>query len=300
MTIYSHIRANIVRSYSVFGVFIGFVVALAYILSQANGYGSSFVVPALLLSILSSVGSFYFGDKIILSMSGARPATRNEHFDFYTVCENLSLAAGIPMPKLYVIDDPAMNAFATGRDPQHAVVCATTGLLERMDRREIEGVVAHELSHVKNYDIRLMLLVGVLAGTVVYISDFFLRTLWWGNGNSRDDRDSRDSKGIFFLVGLVLAFLSPFLATLMKLALSRNREYLADASGALLTRYPEGLARALEKISKDPHMLEQASNATAHLYIENPFSGKKAHAVFSSLFDTHPPVTERIKRLRSM
>ncbi len=300
MTIYSHIRANIVRSYSVFGVFIGFVVALAYILSQANGYGSSFVVPALLLSILSSVGSFYFGDKIILSMSGARPATRNEHFDFYTVCENLSLAAGIPMPKLYVIDDPAMNAFATGRDPQHAVVCATTGLLERMDRREIEGVVAHELSHVKNYDIRLMLLVGVLAGTVVYISDFFLRTLWWGNGNSRDDRDSRDSRGIFFLVGLVLAFLSPFLATLMKLALSRNREYLADASGALLTRYPEGLARALEKISKDPHMLEQASNATAHLYIENPFSGKKAHAVFSSLFDTHPPVTERIKRLRSM
>jgi len=284
----------------VFGVFIAFVVALAYILSQANGYGSSFVVPALLLSVLSSVGSFYFGDQIILSMSGARPATRNEQFDFYTVCENLSLAAGIPMPKLYVIDDPAMNAFATGRDPQHAVVCATTGLLERMDRREIEGVVAHELSHVKNYDIRLMLLVGVLAGTVVYISDFFLRTLWWGNGNSRDDRDSRDSKGIFFLVGLVLAFLSPLLATLMKLALSRNREYLADASGALLTRYPEGLARALEKISKDPHMLEQASNATAHLYIENPFSGKKAHAVFSSLFDTHPPVAERIRRLRSM
>lgn len=300
MTIYSHIRANIVRSYSVFGVFIAFVVVLAYILSQANGYGSSFVFPALILSVFSSIGSFYFGDQIILSMSGARPATRNEYFDYFTVCENLSLAAGIPMPKLYVIDDPAMNAFATGRDPEHAVVCATTGLLERLDRREIEGVVAHELSHVKNYDIRLMLLVGVLAGTVVYISDFFLRTLWWGNGNSRDDRDSRDSRGIFFLVGLVLAFLSPLLATLIKLALSRNREYLADASGALLTRYPEGLARALEKISKDPHMLEQASNATAHLYIENPFSGKKAHAVFSSLFDTHPPVTERIKRLRSM
>lgn len=299
MTIYSHIRANIVRSYSVFGVFIAFVVVLAYILSQANGYGSSFVFPALILSVFSSIGSFYFGDQIILSISGARPATRKEYFDYFTVCENLSLAAGIPMPKLYVIDDTAMNAFATGRDPHHAVICATTGLLERLDRREIEGVVAHEMSHIKNYDIRLMLLVGVLAGTVVYIADFFLRTLWWGN-SSRDHRESRDSRGIFSLIGIVLAIISPFIATLMKLALSRNREYLADASGALLTRYPEGLARALEKISKDPKIVEHASNATAHLYIENPFKGKRIHTMFSSLFDTHPPVIERIKRLRSM
>ncbi|MFZ5845043.1 MAG: M48 family metallopeptidase, partial [Patescibacteria group bacterium] len=197
------------------------------------------------------------------------------------------------------IDDSAMNAFATGRDPQHAVVVATTGLLSRLERREIEGVIAHELSHIKNFDTRLMAVVAVLVGTIAYLADIFLRTLWWGGGQRDRDRD-QGLGGILLLLGIVLALVSPLIATLIQLAVSRNREFLADASGANLTRYPEGLARALEKLGKDREVLEVATNATAHLYITNPFKGKEFAAWFASLFNTHPPITERIKRLRSM
>jgi len=275
-----------------------FIVFLGWVIGQASGYGDGFVGIALFFAIVSSVGGFYFSDSIILSMSGARPADRKRDFDFYTVTENLSIASGIPMPKLYVIDDTAMNAFATGRDPKHAVICATTGILSRLDRRELEGVVAHEMSHIKNYDIRFMAIVAVLVGTVAFISDMFLRNLWW-SGRKRDN-DRGGDQGIFLIVGIVLAILSPIAGTIIQLAMSREREYLADASGALLTRYPEGLARALTKLSADKEVLEAATNATAHLFISNPFKGKDSHACISGLFDTHPPVADRIKRLRSM
>jgi heat shock protein HtpX len=298
MTIYESIRSNVWRSYAMMAVFAVFVVGLSYVIGQATGYGNALIPVAVILSVISAVGSYYFGDQMVLAMSGARPADRQRDFDFYTVAENLSIAAGLPMPKLYVIEDTAMNAFATGRDPKHAVVVATTGLLARLDRREIEGVIAHELSHVQNYDIRLMAVVAVLVGTVAYISDLFLRNLWWGGRRSRDSE--REGNGIFFLVGIVLAIISPFLAMMIQMAVSRRREYLADASGALLTRYPEGLASALEKISSDKEVLEAASNATAHLYIANPFKGKEFGAWFSSLFDTHPPIADRIRRLREM
>jgi heat shock protein HtpX len=280
-------------------VFTVLVIGLSYVFGQALGYGNSFIGIAVLLSIGSSFISYYFGDQIVLAMSGARPATRKKDFNFYTVAENLSLASGLPVPKLYVIEDTAINAFATGRDPKHAVVCATSGLLSRLERREIEGVIAHELSHVENYDIRMMAIVAVLVGTVSYASDFFMRSLWWGRGRSRESND-RNSGDLFLVIGIILAIVSPLIAMLIQLAISRKREYLADASGVLLTRYPEGLARALEKIGNDKEVLEAATNATAHLFIANPFKGKQFGAWFSGLFDTHPPIAERIKILRSM
>jgi heat shock protein HtpX len=192
-----------------------------------------------------------------------------------------------------------MNAFATGRDPQHAVVCATSGILSRLDRRELEGVIAHELSHIKNFDTRLMAVVAVLVGTIAFLADMFMRTLWWGGGRRSRDNDN-NLGGILMIAGIILAILSPIIATLIQLAVSRKREFLADASGAYLTRYPEGLARALEKISKDKEVLEAATNATAHLFIANPFKGKNFGAWFSSMFDTHPPIAERIKILRTL
>lgn len=280
--------------------FVTFVVFFAYVAGVVMGYGTQFIWIAVAFSVISSFISYYFGDQIVLSMSGARPADRRRDFDFFTVTENLAMAAGIPKPRLYVIDDSAMNAFASGRDPQHAIVCATTGLLTRLERRELEGVIAHELSHIKNYDIRLMAVVAVLAGTIAFLADWFMRSLWWGGGNRRSDSENRNVGGILIVVGIVLAILSPVIASLIQLAISRRREYLADASGANLTRYPEGLARALEKLSADREVLEAATNATAHLYITNPFKGKEFHAWFSNLFNTHPPIKERIRMLRSM
>ena len=277
--------------------FVAFFALIAWVMGEALGYGSGYVGVAVVLSLLTSVGSYFWGDQLILAMSGAREADRKRDFDLFTVTENLALAAGLPKPKLYVIDDTAMNAFATGRDPEHAIVVATTGILQRLDRRELEGVIAHELSHVKNYDIRLLLVVGVLVGTIAFVTDWFLRSLWWGG---RRNREERSGGGVFMLVGIVLAILAPILATIIKLAISRQREYLADASGALITRYPEGLARALEKLAGDREVLEAATNATAHLYITNPFKDKNFGAWFAGLFDTHPPIEERIKRLRNM
>lgn len=277
--------------------FTAFVVIVGYVFGVALGYGTSFMWVAVLFSVVSSFASYYWGDKLVLAMSGAKPAKRKQHFDFFTVAENLAIAAGIPKPALYVIDDTAMNAFATGRDPQHAVVCATTGILSRLDRRELEGVIAHELSHIKNFDIRLMAVVAVLVGTVAFLADMFLRNLWWGGSRDRDDGRSN---GPLLLIGIVLAIITPILAMLIQLAISRRREYLADASAANLTRYPEGLALALEKLGKDKEVLEAATNATAHLYITNPFKGKQFAAWFSSMFNTHPPIEERIKILRLM
>lgn len=299
MSIQSNIRSNVSRTYVIMALFVALVVGVGYVMGQALGYGDSFMWIAVLFAVISSFASYYWGDKMVLAMSGARPADRKRDFDFYTVTENLAMADGLPKPKLYVIDDEAMNAFATGRDPQHAVICATTGILERLDRSELEGVIAHEMSHVKNFDTRLMAVVAVLVGTLVYLADIFMRTLWWGGGRrSRDDEGNLGA--IFMILGLVLAVISPIMATLIQMAMSRNREYLADASGANLTRYPEGLARALEKLKGDRDVLQSASNATAHLYIVNPFKGKNFGAWFAGLFDTHPPIEDRIKRLRAM
>ena len=299
MTIQSAIQSNVTKTYVIMTAFVAFVIGVAYVLGQALGYGNGFMWFAVLFSVISSFVSYYWGDSLVLAMSQARPADRNRDFDFFTVAENIAIAGGIPKPRLYVIDDTAMNAFATGRDPQHAVVVATSGILERLDRRELEGVIAHELSHIRNFDTRLMAVVAVLVGTVAYLADIFLRSLWWGGG--RRDRDNDNQLGsVMLLLGIVLAVVSPILATMIQLAASRNREYLADAAGAKLTRYPEGLARALEKLSRDKEVLEAASNATAHLYIVNPFKGKEFGAWFAGLFNTHPPLEDRIKRLRSM
>lgn len=299
MTITSQINGNITKTYFFMAGFVVFVVFVAYVMGNALGYGNSWLFLAVVFSVFASFASYYWGDKMVLAMSGARPADRNRDFDFFTVAENLAIAAGLPKPKLYVIDDEAMNAFATGRDPEHAIVCATSGILARLERRELEGVIAHELSHIKNFDTRLMAVVAVLAGSIAFMADMFMRTLWWGGGRRNRDENNQLG-GILMLVGIILAILSPIIATMIQLGVSRKRELLADASGAYLTRYPEGLARALEKLSKDKDVLPTASNATAHLFIVNPFKGKNFGTWFAGLFDTHPPINERIKILRSM
>jgi len=277
-----------------------------YFISQAFGIyvgyepgGLGFAGMALIISGLMSFGSYYFSDRIVLGISQARPADRNVDFEFYTVTENLALASGLPKPRLYVIDDTAMNAFATGRDPEHAVVCATTGLLASLNRTELEGVIAHELSHVKNYDTRLMGIVAVMVGSVALLADFFLRTSFYGRGRS-DRKDN--TVAIILVVGIAFAILSPIVANLIKLAISRRREFMADAGSVAITRQPSGLISALTKISADHEPLEAANKATAHLYIENPFKDKAKSAVgmFAGLFNTHPPVEERIKVLQKM
>ena len=254
------------------------------------------------ISGLISFFSYWYSDKIILGISGAREAKREEFFDFYTVAENITMSQRLPMPRLYIIEDTAMNAFATGRDPEHAVVCATTGLLSRLNRSEIEGVVAHELSHVKNYDIRLMSIVTVLVGLVALLSDWFLRMTYWGRGKKRSsNNESGQIQMILFVVGLILAILSPLIAQLIQLAISRRREFLADASGVAMTKNPEGLIKALEKISQDKEPLEAANKATAHLYISNPL--KNTHGgvgMFAKMFRTHPPLKERLSALKQI
>lgn len=298
---YTSVDSNKRKSWMILTAFIAFVTATAYLMLRAFGYGPDVLVFAFLGSAVGSFVSYFFSDKIILTISGARPATRQEFFDFYTVTENLTMSQQMPMPKLYVIDDSAMNAFATGRDPNHAVVCATTGLLSRLDRSEIEAVVAHELAHIKNYDILLMSVVAVLVGMIALLADLLLRWSFWGKRGNDDNKSSSQIQMILFVVGFLLALLSPIIAQLIQLAISRRREFLADATGAAMTKYPEGLARALEKISQDREPLEAANKATAHLYIANPL--KNLHGgvgMFANLFQTHPPVKERLKALRSM
>ncbi len=297
MNIYSAISSNKNKTWLIMILFVLIVTTIVYVFSKALGFGIGFVGIALVFAGITSIGSYYYSDKVVLATSGARAVTKEQAPDFYRVVENLSIGDGLPVPKLYVIDDPSPNAFATGRDPKHSVVVATRGLLEMMDKAELEGVIAHELSHVKNFDIRLMGIVAVLVGFVAIASNLFTNQLWFGGG--RDD-DNRNSGAIFLVIGLVLAIVSPIAATLIQLAISRKREFLADASGVLLTRYPEGLASALEKLEAYPKSMRSASNATAHLFIVNPFKGKAAKQWFSSLFDTHPPIEERIKILRSM
>lgn len=295
MNIYSAISSNRWKTWIIMLLFVVFITTLVYVMSKALGLsvlGTTGI--ALVLAGLISIGSYFFSDKLVLATSGARIASKKEFPEFFRIVENLSIGAGLPLPKIYVIDDPSPNAFATGRNPNNAVVAATTGLFQILSEAELEGVIAHELSHIKNYDIRLMGVVAVLVGFVAILSDLFIRASFFSNS------DDNRGNAIFLIAALVLAILSPIAATLIQLSVSRKREFLADASGALLTRYPEGLASALEKLLHDKTPPRTASNATAHLYIENPFENRKVKNFFTGLFNTHPPLEERIKILRSM
>ena len=301
MKIYSSISANKTKTWLIMVLFVVFITTVAYVFRKALGYGFYLVVFALIFGGLTSIGSYYYSDKLVLATSGAKQIKKTDNPELFRTVENLCIGDGLQMPRIYIINDPSPNAFATGRDPKNSVICFTTGILDKLNKIELEGVIAHELSHVKNYDIRLMGVVAILVGFIALLANLFMQQLWFGGigGRDRDDRGN-NFQAIFLLIGIVLAILSPIAATLIQLAVSRKREFLADASGALLTRYPEGLADALEKISKDPIALKKANNATAHLFIVNPFKGKTAKSLFSSLFETHPPVEERIKALREM
>ncbi len=299
MNIYSSISRNIWKSWAIMFLFIIFATSVAFVIGKATGYGPTYSLIVFPIAILSSIGSYFYSDKVVLATSGAKQIQKNDSPELFRLVENLSLGDGIPMPKVYVINDASPNAFATGRDPKRASIAVTTGILEKLNKVELEGVIAHELSHVKNFDTRLMAITAVLVGFIALLADIFLRNLFWG-GMSRDsDEDSR-GQAVFLIIGIVLAIIAPLIASLIQLAVSRKREFLADASGALLTRYPDGLASALEKISKDQRPLHTASNATAHLFIVNPFKGKGLQSSLTGLFSTHPPTEERVKILREM
>lgn len=274
--------------------FLVFVIGVGYVFAGAmNNSGILFVAVA--FSILMSFGSYFWSDKIVLAMSRAKEISRDNNREIYNLVENLCITAGLPVPRIYIIEDDALNAFATGRDPEHGVICLTSGIINRLEKVELEGVIAHELSHIGNRDILLSTVVVVLVGFVALMADWFRHWSFFG-GRRSDDREAGQLQLILTIAAIVLSILAPLAAVLMQLAISRKREFLADADGALLTRYPDGLARALEKISSDPSPLKTANRATAHLFIANPFKGKKV----SKLFMTHPPIEERIRALQGM
>lgn len=293
-TLYNQYDKNTRLTWVYMTGFLAFVIGVGYVFAGAMG-DSTFLYIAVILSIVMSFGSYWWSDKIVLAMSSAKEVTRENARELYNVVENLCITAGLPVPRIFVIEDSAMNAFATGRDAQHGVICFTTGIVNRLNRTELEGVAAHELSHIGNRDILLSTVIVVMVGFVALLADWFRHWAFFGRRNN-DDRGGGQLQLILFIAAIVLSILAPFAAMLMQLALSRKREYLADASGALLTRYPEGLASALEKISGDTEPLEAANRATAHLYIANPFKGKNV----AKLFMTHPPIEDRIKILRGM
>jgi len=297
---FDEVRKNKIRSW--FLIF--FFIILIGILGAAFGlYIDSIfagVIIAVIIGIVYTLIVYNSGDKMVLSMSGARPVTKQEYPHLYHTIEGLAVSAGIPTPKAYVIEDSAMNAFATGKDPEHASITVTTGLLKTMNRQELEGVIAHEMSHVKNYDIRMMMLTAVLVGIVVLLSDFMLHSFLWGShGRRSSNKSGGQLQIIFIVVGLLLAILAPLIGEMIKLAISRKREYMADANAAILTRYPPGLASALKKISADPDpLVDKANKATAHLFISTPFRKKKTF--MTKLFSTHPPIGDRIAKLEEM
>lgn len=300
MTIYDQIGANKRRTWLLMFFFSFFIMAVAYLFTIALGYRGpgalGFVGIFLIITGIMNLGSYYWSDKLVMAISGAKQIKEKDNPTLFRTVENLCIGDGLPMPKIYIMNQAAPNAFATGRDPQHAAVAVTTGLLEKLDKLELEGVIAHELSHIKNYDSRLMTVIVILVGLVALLADFFMRSLLWGGG----DDDNRKGAAIFMVLAIIAAILAPIAAQLIQLAVSRRREFLADASGALLTRYPDGLASALEKIAMDATPLKAATTATAHLYIANPFKGKQATNWLTKLFMTHPPVEERIKALKDM
>lgn len=308
MTLYTQRSKNIYKTWVLMTIFFGVVIAIGWIFSQIYG-NPGILYIAVFFSIFMNILSYWFSDKIVLALHRAKPVELKEKTEIYRVLENLTIAAGLPMPKFYIINDSAPNAFATGRNPKHAVVAVTTGLLERLDRSELEGVLAHELSHIGNRDMLVSTVAVVLVGFVSIISDMFMRSMWFGGMS--DDRDRDRAGGILILIGIVLSILAPIIASLVHLAISRRREFLADTSGALLTRYPEGLASALKKIASYSQPMRTATNATAHLFFENPFGADLPAGASTKggrmtprktpwivkIFSTHPPIEERINAL---
>jgi heat shock protein HtpX len=294
-TLYNQADSNTRLTWVYITGFLVFVIGIGYVFAGAMN-NSAILYIAVIFSILMSFGSYWWSDKIVLAMSKAKEINHDNNREIFHIVENLCITAGLPVPKIYIIEDSSPNAFATGRDPQHGVICLTTGIIAKLEKTELEGVIAHELSHIGNRDILLSTVVVVLVGFVTLMADWFRNWTIFG-GRSRDnDREGNQLQLILIIIAIILSILAPIAALLMQLAISRKREFLADADGALLTRYPEGLALALEKISADPKPLAEANRATAHLFIVNPFRGKKV----AKLFLTHPPIEDRIKALRGM
>jgi len=295
---WEQITRNRVKSTLLVVFFVAFVIFIGWIFGKTTVWGPAAPILAAIIAGVMAFAGYYNSDKIVLAISRARPATKQEFPYLHNTVEGLAIAAGLPVPKLYVIDDTAPNAFATGRNPEHSAIAVTTGLLQKLNRAELEGVVAHEMAHIADYDTLLMTLTVVMVGTVALVSDWMLRSFLWGGGRRRRDVGGGQTGAILMVVALVLAILAPVIAQLIRLAISRRREFLADANSARLTRYPEGLASALEKISSDREPLEVANKATAHLYIANPL--KDIGGTINGLFSTHPPVENRIAALRAM
>lgn len=297
-TAWDHVSSNIFKTWLIMFFFSAFAVGVIYLFAEILGFGNLgfgtiFGFSLIFIGITNFI-SWYFSDKIVLSVSGAKPVSLESNRELYRTVENLCIAAGLPTPKIYTIDDTAPNAFATGRDPKHGVICFTTGILAKLNKQELEGVTAHELSHIGNRDTLVMSVVSVLVGTIALLADFFMRSMWFG-GNDRDNKS-----GLMLAFGIIAAILAPIIATIIQMAVSRRREYLADASGVLLTRHPSALANALRKISSDQEPLEAANRGTAHLYIVNPLKGNEMLNSFAKLFSTHPPIADRIKALNEM
>ena len=291
-------KKNKLESGIIIGIFILVITLIVYYICHALRLGTMSIVIALIFSIGSAWASYYYSDKIVLSLNKARPATKEEDQKLVNILDSLMVASGLPSkPRLYVVDDAQPNAFATGRNPENSVICVTTGLLEKLDYYELEGVIAHEMSHIKNYDIRLSCVVSVMVGFIVMLADLFSRTLFWGGMRDRDSDNK--GNGILMLIGLVFLILSPIFGSLMQLALSRKREFLADSTAVEFTRNPDGLISALEKLENDPNQLETANDATANMYIVNPFK-KNSKKKSSNIWSTHPSTTDRIEALRNL
>jgi len=294
---YEQIASNKRKSFFLILFFLGLIFALAWLFGELTNLGPHGLILAAVIAVVMTFGSYYSSDKIVLAISRARPVEKKDYPYLYNVVEGLAIAAGLPKPRCYIIDDTAPNAFASGRNPKNSVIVVTTGLLQKLNRAELEGVIAHEMAHIKNHDILVQTLAVVMVGIVALLSDWILRTFLWG-GRRRSSKDGGNVGAIIVVVGLILAIFSPFIAQLIRLAVSRKREFLADANGAFLTRYPPGLASALKKLDADREPLEAANKATAHLYIVNPL--KDIKGTVNKLFSTHPPIQERIAALEKM
>lgn len=299
---FENIKKNKIESGIIISIFIFVITLIVYYICHALELGTFSIVIALLFSIGSAWGSYYYSDKIVLSLNKARPATKEEDLKLVNILDSLMVTADLPKkPDLYVVEDAQPNAFATGRNPENAVICVTTGLLDKLDYYELEGVLAHEVSHIKNYDIRLSCVVSVMVGFIVMLSDLFSRALFWGGLND-DDNDNNNGNAILMLIGLIFLILSPIFGSLMQLALSRKREFLADTTAVELTRNPDGLISALQKLDNDPNQLRTANSATANMYIVNPFktNTKEGKKKTSSIWSTHPSIEDRIEALRNI